>query len=114
MNLYKNKNKIKKAQRWEVQELLKKRTNEDGSVSYLVRWKGNWPNTWQPAENCDRCPRLIARLEGTTLLFFLFKGQQKTKNKTKLKNSKQKNCKHKNTYKKKKKNFQKKKRKRKN
>jgi len=45
-------------QRWEVDEIIGDRGEHGVDKEYKVKWKGNYDNTWEPADNLD-CPRLV-------------------------------------------------------
>ena len=46
---------------WEVEKILNKRTNPNGQVMYLLKWKGyeRKYNSWEPEGALDGCPKLV-------------------------------------------------------
>lgn len=48
---------------WEVEQVIGKQLDENGRLSYHLKWK-NWDGepTWEPKANC-RCDRLIEEYE---------------------------------------------------
>lgn len=49
---------------WEVDQVVGKRFGPEGEPSYLLKWK-DWEGdaTWEPAENCQGCLRLVNEYE---------------------------------------------------
>jgi hypothetical protein len=51
------------AEEWEVEELVRSRMDDDGSLRYEVKWKGysEDENTWEPAGNLRHCQKLVRK-----------------------------------------------------
>ena len=45
-------------QRWEVEAIIGDRGEHGIDKEFEVKWKGDWGNSWEPADNLD-CPRLV-------------------------------------------------------
>jgi chromobox protein 1 len=47
--------KKRKSKQYEVEEILGKKLDKKGNISYLIKWKGYdnpEDNTWEPKKNC--------------------------------------------------------------
>lgn len=53
---------------YQVERILGKRTDNDGSVEYLVKWAGYDDTTWEPEDNVSNCKALDIYEEETTQL----------------------------------------------
>uniref|UniRef100_A0AC34Q3X9 Chromo domain-containing protein n=1 Tax=Panagrolaimus sp. JU765 TaxID=591449 RepID=A0AC34Q3X9_9BILA len=65
LKIDKGKDKSKITDIFTVEKILDKREKNDGSVEYLIKWKGYddpKDDTWEPADNC-KCPKLIQKFE---------------------------------------------------
>ena len=48
----------KKKQQWEVVKIMDDQGTHGVDKMYLVRWKGDWDDTWEPEDNLN-CPKLV-------------------------------------------------------
>ena len=63
---------------WEVEDLIDKKTGEDGKTEYLVKWKGYdlSQSTWEPHENIKQ---LLPSYDVTLFGYTCFKNNVLTK-----------------------------------
>ena len=56
------------AHRFEVEEILNARTDDNGALEYSVKWEGFWWSTWEPESCLDKCEGVLAKFHSVSKL----------------------------------------------